>query len=115
MKQKQEEKNYFLYKLLNFPFFYLLVQFLLYKKNSKSKLFKELSQFDKTGTDRKISTRAFDRYTFCGIWVDINTQNMEIKSSIIFRRVFQTPGKNISYTTISMVQKHCFPDDLKCC
>ncbi len=41
MAQKPEEKNSFLYKLLNFPFFYLLVQFLLYKKNSKSKIFEE--------------------------------------------------------------------------
>ena len=40
-KKKPEEKNYFIYKLLNFPIMYLTVQLLLYKKGSRYKIFNE--------------------------------------------------------------------------
>ena len=41
IKKKPEEKNYLIYKLLNFPIMYLTVQLLLYKKGSRYKIFNE--------------------------------------------------------------------------
>jgi len=74
--EKPEEKNFFLYRLLNFPFFYSLVQTVLYKKNSKNKIFSEyfgINSDDKVleigcgpGINRKLINT--DRY----IGIDIN-------------------------------------------
>ena len=85
MKQKQEEKNSFLYKLLNFPFFYLLVQFLLYKKNSKSKIFKEYFGLNKNdsvleiGCGPGINRKLLPSEKYIGIDINCSHINKALK------------------------------------
>lgn len=45
---KSEEKNNFVYRFLNLPFFYLIIQNIMYKSGSRYQIFKNHFQLDQT-------------------------------------------------------------------
>lgn len=80
IKKKPEEKNYFIYKLLNFPIMYLAVQLLLYKKGSRYKIFNEHFNLKKNdsileiGCGPGINRKYLDSDSYIG--VDINCSHI---------------------------------------
>lgn len=84
-EQKPEEKNSFVYKLLNFPILYLTVQLLLYKRGSKYKIFNEYFNLKKNdsvleiGCGPGINRKYLDSENYSGVDINCSHINKALK------------------------------------